>query len=164
MIETKLYNKINIRHQPGFTIIEIMVTLVILSILATFSIGYFSQYREKSQLAIAQTMLNIYAQELVAFELKGHRFPENNNEYNVFLKQLKFDPNNDPQYNTYFLIQPNFNTNYLLAVPQRKHNYKSYVQMSLDDFSMDICREAPTLYQAKGGICRRTISPTHLSQ
>ncbi|MCV2504094.1 MAG: hypothetical protein N4Q30_08495, partial [Neisseriaceae bacterium] len=106
----------------------------------------------------------MYAQELVAFQLKAGRLPKNSNEYNTLLAQFKLDPNNNPQYNTYFLIQPDFNTNYLLAVPQRKHNYKSYARMSLNDFTIDICRDAPNLYEAKGGTCRQAITATRLNQ
>ncbi|MFH4354040.1 MAG: prepilin-type N-terminal cleavage/methylation domain-containing protein [Neisseriaceae bacterium] len=154
----------NPKLSQGYTLIELMVVLVVLGIMAAFAITTYSRYRERANLDIAQTMLTIYAHELVVYQLKAGRAPNTSEEYAIFLKQFKHDPNLDPQYRDYFQIKLDAASKELKAVPQKKHRFKSYAKMALRDYSIQVCHKARALYVAQGGICKKTITATGVNQ
>ena len=62
---------------PGFTLLEIMVTVVIISILATIAIPNYISYREKATLARVISEIKGLEKEIISYAAENGRFPPN---------------------------------------------------------------------------------------
>ena len=63
--------------RPGFTLLEIMVTVVIISILATIAIPNYIAYREKAILARVISEIKGLEKDIIIYAAENGRFPPN---------------------------------------------------------------------------------------
>jgi prepilin-type N-terminal cleavage/methylation domain-containing protein len=64
-----------IRHEAGFTLIELMITIAIIGILAAIAIPNFISYREKSKIASAESELKAIQMAIMDLVLDTNKWP-----------------------------------------------------------------------------------------
>ncbi len=80
---------IKINKIRGFTLIELMITVVIIGILAAIAIPSYQYYVEKTNLAHAKQEMTAMRQALVADKLANPRDYNNQSAYSNFLDRQK---------------------------------------------------------------------------
>jgi general secretion pathway protein G len=87
------------RHNKGFTLIELMVAVAIMSTLSAIAIPAYSRYKEKAKIARAIAEIRILNQEITAFVTDGGPLPKTLNDIG---RVGLFDPWGNPyQYLNY---------------------------------------------------------------
>jgi type IV pilus assembly protein PilA len=66
------------RHQAGFTLVELMITIAIIGILAAIAIPNFIAYREKSKIARAESELKNLEVAIMDLALDTNMWPTGN--------------------------------------------------------------------------------------
>ena len=69
--------KINFRHEQGFTLMELMITIAIIGILSAIAIPNFLAYREKSKVAHAESELKGIQMAIMDLALDTNMWPNN---------------------------------------------------------------------------------------
>ena len=67
-----------IRHQKGFTLVELMIVIAIIGILAAIAIPNFLSYREKSKIAKAESELKGIEMAIMDLALDTNMWPTGN--------------------------------------------------------------------------------------
>lgn len=73
---TKIISRIRItRKSPGFTLIELTVAIIILSVLITIAFSIYSNYVNKAKIAIAESALDNARDNLEAYYTDNLKYP-----------------------------------------------------------------------------------------
>lgn len=73
------------RHAAGFTLIELMITVIVIAVLAAISIPSYQQYVLRSHRAVVKADMAEYAQ-------RAERFHSSNNSYSGFTLPATVSP------------------------------------------------------------------------
>ena len=86
-----LAGKLNKELQSGFTLLELLIVVTIVSLLGTIALPSYVRYVQSAKSAAAQTQIRIFDNSLKGYDLMFDEFPQTNEGLNALVKAEMLD-------------------------------------------------------------------------
>jgi general secretion pathway protein G len=115
MYLTKMVRVFRNLGEKGFSLIELLVVLVIISLLVALVAPKFLGHVDTAKQQDAQAQISLLGQALDIYRLENHKYPTTEEGLEVLRSYLKKDLPKDPWGNEYIYTSPGLNGDYDLV-------------------------------------------------